>query len=110
MADKHRGPGLGPAYTDLAYYGVRGPTTILKGRARRGPGGEGGGDGEAHTRGTPNIDLFEISNSSLSCRDARGNARRVRRARQSVLIRYGSVINSVHVLIAESRLLISKIA
>lgn len=82
------------------------PTTILKGRARRGPGGGGGGDSEVHTRGAPNIDLFEISNFSLSCRGARGNARRARRARQSVLIRYGSVINSVHILIAESRLLI----
>jgi len=70
-ADKHWGPGPGPAYTDLAYYGVRGPTTILKGRAHRGPGEGSGGDGEAHTRGTPNIDLFEISNFSLSCRGAR---------------------------------------
>lgn len=63
LADKHRGPGPGLAYTDLAYYGVWGPTTILKGGVR------GGGRG-ARTRETPNIDSFEISNSSLSCRGA----------------------------------------
>jgi len=78
----HRGPGPWPrAYTDLAYYGVWGPTTILKGRARvlRGRGWREGEDEGKRTRETPNIDLFEISNSPLSCRGARtrANARRV---------------------------------
>lgn len=73
-------------------------TTILKGRARGPAEREGRGSRETAkarcTREIPNIDLFEISNSSLSCRGSHGNARRAQRARQFGIIRHGSVINS----------------